>query len=789
MSLSSNISPVLPRLSCLITRYLLSGLLSACLIATVFQPACMAQYNATSTSAPIAQQFIQLNKPLELKGVNQTITMTLRGVNVLDALRAIGRKGHFNVVANDSVEGILSMDFNHVSIADALDAIRIKHNLTYATRAGNTLLVYANGSEKADELRRTHSEIIPLRHTNATVIADMLNFSVFAQINNNQNNAGQGSSRSASNSGNQQTFQTVTPDFRTNSLIVVGTESDINIALQYVHALDIPRGRRTWRLSHSDAVDVATMLASSLFNEGIPTFQVGGGQGAGGGQQQQQQQTMGQFASFLRIREENIEEGEGSSSTQPSGVTDSEAGNEITLRGTVKEDAVAQVRPTGVIIVPDTRLNTITVLGTPTQIELAAQAIAAFDRKAPQVVIETALVEISETAAKELGFNFGLDRGDFLASANNVSNNNFATTGGSVPFTNVGVPTQVAESLFRFSTSAATGTANNFFYQLNALIEKDRAKLLANPNIVTMHEKEAIVSIVDEIIESITITIDSTTGGALGREVNIGEVGITLSILPKISPNGSINMRVRPRLSTIASTQTDSNNNLITLLSRREALAQNIKLQDGETFILGGLIQETDTDSASKVPFFGDLPIVGALMRSSAKNKNRSELLIMLTPHIIQDELTNSGGQRNNGYLPNTQPLATMGGSDDLAQSSSTPHYAYTMQHAQGQSPDTSKNDTWHTQTYAPGVSPKLTPRFNTPHPVTHTRPPAIQTRANPPQGNNQSHAPQAFVTQQQQKALQNIHQRHQAKQKKALMSVQSDAQLRSVLEGFASAR
>lgn len=767
------------------SRSWVSGTISLCLLSlSMFTPLQHSAAQSLPNGAAISQQFFQLNKPLELHGVNETITLSLRGVSVLDALRAIGRKGHFNVVANDSVSGVLSMDFEQVTIADSLDAIRIQHNLTYATRAGNTLLVYANGSDKAQELRRTHSEIIPLKHTNASVIADMLNNSVFTQLNTTANNANnQNTRRGAVSGGIQQAFQTITPDFRTNSLIIVGTESDIEIALQYVKALDVARARKTWRLSHSDAVDIATMLASSLFNEGIPTFQMsssgaggqgGGGNGAAGGQQQL---TLGQFPSSLRVRMENIEEGEGSGTTSPSGVQTSES--EVTLRGTVKEDAVAQVSPNGVIIVPDTRLNTITVLGTPTQLKLAAQVISAFDRKAPQVVIETALIEISENASKELGFNFGLDRGDFLAGANNLSNNAFANTGGSTPFTTVGVPTETAESLFRFSTSAATGTANNFFYQLNALIEKDRAKILANPNIVTMHDKEAIVSIVDEIIESITITVDSTTGGAIGREVNIGEVGITLSILPRISPNGSVNMRVRPRLSTVASTQIDSNNNLITLLSRREALAQNIKLKDGETFILGGLIQETDTDSANKVPYFGDLPILGALLRSSAKSKERSELMIMLTPHIVQDELTNSKSVQSAGHFPTPQATPVIG--EALGYSNrSDKGYAYTMSSSAplkktNKSTDNNSESQWSSKSYAPGVHPTKTPQFSTHSPS--KRKSYLQKRKN-------QHTAHAFMTKAQQKTLKNLHERYQ-NQKNSLMSVQNESELNQALRRY----
>ena len=150
---------------------------------------------------------------------------------------------------------------------------------------------------------------------------------------------------------------------------------------------------------------------------------------------------------------------------------------------------------------------------------------------------------------------------------------------------------------------------------------------------VTTHNSEAVISIVDEIIRSQEVTI--SPDGTQSFEAIIGEAGVILSILPTIGADGSTNLRIRPTISAVS----DNNpNDFVTTLTKRDVLAQNVNLRDGETFVLAGLIQDTNTDSITKNPILSELPIVGALARSSTRNKNRTELIISITPHIMDDE-------------------------------------------------------------------------------------------------------------------------------------------------------
>jgi type II secretory pathway component GspD/PulD (secretin) len=636
-----------------------SGLSLASAFVMLTQPLASLAATALSGDVHVSTIATQVDKPLLIRGSQQVINMALRGVPVADALRALAKKGGFNVAIDASVTGILSEDFFGVTIRDALDTIKTQHNLVYAPQ-NNTLMVAVASSDRGKSFKRSATNVIPLQYGNARVLATLLNNTVFAETDEN----GQLKTQTT---GSQ---QKVTPDPQTNSLIVVGSQADVDTVREYVQNLDLPRESRTWRLSHANALDVATQLASTVFNDGVPIFTLqqsggaaggaGGGMGAmggaggsmgGAGGATGMMSTVGNLPTTLRVRSEDIEDGDGgstastggtsassSSSSSSSGSSSSSSSGSVKIRGYAQKDTTVQITPQGPLIVPDTRMNTITVLGTAEQVQMAESIIPVLDRKVPQVVLETSLVEITDTRNRELGFNAGFNNGRFGFGFNNTRLGTFPST--SNPFSQgAGVPTSTTEPLESILnyTSRPIVRATQISYQINALIKTNRAKLLANPTIMTSHGSEAVVSIVDEIIKSVVVTANSADSD-VAAEANIGEVGIILNILPTVGANGTISMRVRPTVSTVGSTTSDRFGNTITLLSKREALAQNVVLEDGQSFVLGGLIQDTNTHAVGKVPGLADLPIVGALMRSSTDSAKRSELVIVVTPHIMRED-------------------------------------------------------------------------------------------------------------------------------------------------------
>ena len=112
--------------------------------------------------------------------------------------------------------------------------------------------------------------------------------------------------------------------------------------------------------------------------------------------------------------------------------------------------------------------------------------------------------------------------------------------------------------------------------------------------------------------------------------------------MPFISPDGYVTMNIKPEYSTEAgkeySTNSDGSKDIAaTLLNRRKLNLKNVRIKDGETLVIGGLIRETDAKTVQKIPVLGDLPLIGGAFRSTSTTKTKSELVIMITPKIIND--------------------------------------------------------------------------------------------------------------------------------------------------------
>jgi type IV pilus assembly protein PilQ len=132
--------------------------------------------------------------------------------------------------------------------------------------------------------------------------------------------------------------------------------------------------------------------------------------------------------------------------------------------------------------------------------------------------------------------------------------------------------------------------------------------------------------------------------GAAQRNYTIGsDLGIKVTLTPFISPEGYVTMNIAPEYSTVAnevrtqSEVTGQTDLAATLLSRRDLNLKNVRIKDGETLIIGGLIQENEQKVVTKIPFFGDIPVIGTIFRSTSTTKAKSELVIMITPKILND--------------------------------------------------------------------------------------------------------------------------------------------------------
>ena len=206
-----------------------------------------------------------------------------------------------------------------------------------------------------------------------------------------------------------------------------------------------------------------------------------------------------------------------------------------------------------------------------------------------------------------------------------------------------GTITTSPPSLFQFP--------DKFLAMLEARITSGNAKILTDPTLMVQEGQQATVKLAQNIIESVRTDIDGETGTRTITPV-IAEAGVVLTVnVEQIDDNGFVSMSVSPTVSSIGATQNfDSGGgavNLLNLLSKRELSSGLVRLRDGQTLILSGIIQDQERTTVSKVPILGDIPLLGALFRSTDKASERAEVIVLLTPEIIEED----AGLANN-FMP-----------------------------------------------------------------------------------------------------------------------------------------
>jgi type IV pilus assembly protein PilQ len=337
---------------------------------------------------------------------------------------------------------------------------------------------------------------------------------------------------------------------------------------------------------------------------------------------------------------------------------------------------------------PDTRTNSITLVGTARALKVAAAQISQLDVRQRQVLLAVKLVDIDLNDNENLGINIGSSLGQL--NVGTFSNSGFggstgfitfppppapaggvsATPGATFPLGTPlpspgpngypgGAPTVTSVDLS--STFAPSGVADKFAavfdgtstnilraiqLRLEASIKSGRSKVLAEPRILVQASdnftkgNSAKIDITDDVIVGTKIQVDPATGLTTST-IEKDKAGVVLKAeVFQIDDNGYVNVSLKPEISSITSSQRDAQNNIITLLTRRNLDIQKVRLRDGETFIIGGLLQNQDLTSTLKVPILGDLPIIGSLFRIDSIQNRRREAVLMVTPYIMKDPVT-----------------------------------------------------------------------------------------------------------------------------------------------------
>ncbi|MEO8493785.1 MAG: secretin N-terminal domain-containing protein, partial [Planctomycetota bacterium] len=406
-------------------------------------------------------------------------------------------------------------------------------------------------------------------------------------------------------------------DVRTNSVIVSGSESDLEVVETLLLRLD-EEGFTTnqvivYRLKNNDAESVATAVQSYV---------------------QAQSSSLNQTV---------------------------QAGLSTTLDRLVLQ----------ITVIAEPVSNSVIVAASPRYMESIMQAIRDLDVRPPMVMVQCLIAEISLSDIHEFGAEFGLqdallfDRGITTAgdpsslpgfNFNNVGNGNnnnlkVDTNSGLPNFNTVGSSSLAAQTVSALGVGRAASSggpgglvlsaaSESVNILIRALEQEGRAQILSRPQVMALNNQQAFVQVGADIAR---YSGSTATNNGVTQNVTDVPTGLILSINPRINDDGVIVMTVDADKSELGTTGgtvlTDGNGNPFTIQPINRTTAQTtVSAKSGQTVVIGGLITKKDQITSRGVPYLRDIPWVGRLFNFEATSSTRTELLIVLTPYIVSED-------------------------------------------------------------------------------------------------------------------------------------------------------
>jgi type IV pilus assembly protein PilQ len=318
-------------------------------------------------------------------------------------------------------------------------------------------------------------------------------------------------------------------------------------------------------------------------------------------------------------------------------------------------------------IAVDARTNTLIITDVPEVFPQVEQIIAELDKKAPQILIEAQIVEINTDRMNELGIEWGGSRGEmaffqgparvtdyglrpgffsgdqwkyFFPNTTDITGLGGTSSGGTSGGTSGGASGGTSSSLGVYGQSTQ-GVMYGVFSlaQLQAifraLISKGEARYLGKPKIVAMNNKTALIQIARDAAMGTTSNISGTSGTATSS-IERKRIGLTLMVTPQVNKEGYVTLIVQPSYSdSVASAITVQGTTVYDSISR--GASTMVRVKNGQTVVIGGMLSSTETKSVKKVPLLGYIPIVGWLFTSVSSRRTNTDLVIFVTPTILVD--------------------------------------------------------------------------------------------------------------------------------------------------------
>jgi type II secretory pathway component GspD/PulD (secretin) len=326
----------------------------------------------------------------------------------------------------------------------------------------------------------------------------------------------------------------------------------------------------------------------------------------------------------------------------------------------------------------DERTNEVIVQTLPERMEDISRLIAGLDQKTRQILIDAKIIQVK--LDNELGSGVEWE-GLF-----NLGNKNGLTYLGSTPFASVQAATSPWRS--RAATYQAVGNVgsypfsgttsdlasavpvvgsqemhlgvvgkNDFDVIIKYLQTLGQTRVLSNPKLAVVNNQEAKIHVGQRQAYITTTTTQTQTSNTVSEAVTYVDVGVQLMVTPTINEDGYVTVKIKPEISSVLSYLNTSSNNKIPIIDTSTA-ETIVMVKDGTSILIGGLSREEKDDNTTGTPFLSKLPVIGDAFSSKTKKTSRSELLVLITPHIVTgDELVTGysqdfGNKQDKAYQP-----------------------------------------------------------------------------------------------------------------------------------------
>lgn len=557
---------------------------------------------------------LKLEGDVSISKANPKVTLSLRNSDAKQVLRMFADKAGLNIIFHSSVDAAgggsassgsssdgastssgpkVTMDLVNVPLNDAFRMVLQVANLTYYLD-GNTLIIADATAAQTLNMSKQELMTVPVKYVDAGSLAKFLNKNVFSINKPGLSNA-----------------EIAVTNPNANEILIFGTKNDYLMAKKVIAQFDKKPLDETFIVNHTTPKEMADQICNVLLK--VPSGSAASSSSSSGG-------------------------GSGTDLSLGAGTIACQYNNPVTANTLNSLDA------NNLTVSYFQQRGTITAVGgSAQQHELIKEFIQKNDKKQPQAYLEVSIIELSESGSKSFNNTW------------QVWWNNCAFKFDGQTATNSLYPTFFQGDIYRQIIDEATPpktkdfikyTGNNTVaYTMNYLIKNGKGRVLANPRILITNGQTSKIDLVSDYISKVDVTQSSVAGQGTTTTFNYSiasDDGIQIELTPYISPDGYVTLNIKPQYATIkeqpkATSGLQSGMVIATLLNKRNLDLKNIRIKDGETLTIGGMLNETETKDISKFPVLGDLPGIGMFFRNTGSEKTRQELVIMITPKIVKD--------------------------------------------------------------------------------------------------------------------------------------------------------